>query len=214
MNKDLVKEKIITGGIYILALCPSLFSMFFSHTINVNYLTLLMVMFFPYCILRKNTNTCEYEFEEITWIRLFFAFLIDIFFFFIIMNVLAKTYESGPLFSSPKLTVYFGFWLLMINQVFFRSPGFFILNLYIPNKTSKEKIKILFMNFIVHSFFYSLILRIQFPKIQSSLDYFLILYLLLFFINTFSRIFYFKTYSLLEKKLNIQILKGHKVINK
>lgn len=111
------------------------------------------------------------------------------------------------------IIVYVIFYFILVQNITIRSPGYFYLNISIPNKTLIEKIKVLLLNFIKLFVFYFLFFSDKYEitdKIQVSI---LEIVLFLYVLVIISRIFIFKNSSILEKIMKVNIYSVNKSNN-
>lgn len=111
------------------------------------------------------------------------------------------------------IIVYVIFYFILVQNITIMSPGYFYLNISIPNKTLIEKSKILLLNFIKLFVFYFLFFSDKYElndKIQVSI---LEIVLFLYVLVIISRIFIFKNSSILEKIMKVNIYSVNKSNN-
>ncbi len=208
-----MKSIIHNIALYILSLLPVMILVITSNNLGINFFSIMVIIYLILlCIPKSQKNQGNYTIG-VRWIKVYAAYLIDIMILITILLFISRLYDNQILKSSSRLNVYLGLFLLIENQIFFRSIGFRIFRIYIPNDTTMEKFKIIILNIFICSPIYFLILGMQFPMIESSMDLISEFLIMLCFFNISSRIWIFKTQSALEKLLNVHIYQKGKLNN-
>ena len=198
------KKIMVNILLFILSTIPTIFLMSITGNLfEINYMTILMVCFCFFCAFNGNEEHKEVQRSKAHWLKVYCAYSIDIVLYFVVLNVFKFIQEI--LSYKASLTLYLSLIMLLNNQVFFRSIGFRIFNLRINNDTFLNKIKIITINYIIFSVDFFITLIILFPSYESSLKPGCEFLILIEIINIWTRIRFFKTQSLLEKILKIQI---------
>lgn len=107
-------------------------------------------------------------------------------------------------YSAPNL-VYFSVYLGLVQNIFFRSPGYYFLKLRIISESLVLQFKVLLLNFFKILPVYLLLLAFKYNSDSSAIHTFVFISMLLVVIDYATRIFYYDTISILEKILGLRV---------
>lgn len=197
-------------------LCVIIELPFFILTFIINELCINLFIFFliifPIVTLFLDTkeNHPVITYKDSKWWELYLAYIIDYAILGCIIFLIVNLTGIRFLKITPENPLFFISLWTLTRQVFYRSIGFRIMRLKINVNSIGQKIKLIFLNFIVFAFWYCSILNILFPSIAEIATKCGTSLLLLSTINNLSRVFIIKKASFLENVFNIKIIKLEK----